>query len=271
MKLALVQCTSSANIEANIAMLSPMIAHAARQGAQLVATPENSFYMETSGVKLPAYTQDNHPGLLAAQEWARTHNIWILVGSIFCAAGADKSYNRSLLIDPKGKVSAAYDKIHLFDVEVGDGQIYRESARIAPGNKVIITMLPECMLGMTVCYDVRFPHLYRNLAKQGAQLIAVPAAFTQITGEAHWHILLRARAIENGCFIIAPAQTGEHAGGRRTYGHSLVVDPWGTIIADGGTEPGVTVVDIDLSEVEKVRKKLPSLEHDRDYLLPTIR
>ena len=180
----------------------------------------------------------------------------------------DKQYNRSLLLNPAGEIAAQYDKIHLFDVEVGDGQTYRESAKIVPGATLALTTInhqPPTTLGLTICYDLRFPQLYRALAKAGAHILSVPAAFTQVTGEAHWHTLLRARAIENTCFVIAPAQTGTHPGNRKTYGHSLVVSPWGEIIADGGVEEGVVMAEIDLAEVNRVRKRLPSLEHDREF------
>lgn len=250
----------------NIAKVERMVAQAAGQGAQLVATPENSFLMEMSGQKRELFTQENHPAIAASAVLAKKHGIWLLIGSVAVDGGRDgKSYNRSLLLNPQGELAAQYDKIHLFDVEVGDGQSYRESAKMLHGEALTVAQLPDAKLGMTVCYDVRFPQLYRTLAKAGAQIIAVPAAFTQVTGEAHWHVLLRARAIENGCFVIAPAQTGTHPGNRKTYGHSLVIDPWGKVIADGGVEEGIVMADIDLSEVQKVRSKIPSLEHDRPF------
>lgn len=287
MKLALLQLNSGPDIAANIEAIAPLVAQAATQGAELIATPENTFLMEAPGAERVYYTQENHPGVLAAQAWAKQYGVWILVGSvaILPSTGKDKTYNRSLLISPQGDIAAGYDKIHLFDVDVGDGQTYRESAKIRGGDKLVTVSVDggqwtgdkkdsllstvhrplSATLGLTICYDLRFPQLYRALAKQGATILTVPAAFTQVTGEAHWHVLLRARAIENGCFVIAPAQTGTHAGGRQTYGHSLVVDPWGRVLADGGTETGVVMCDIDLNEVTKVRQKLPSLEHDREF------
>ncbi len=266
MKLALLQLNSGSDMAENIAMVEGFVVQAVGQGAEFIATPENTFLMQEPGSERNSYPQDTHPGVLAAQGWAKHYAVWILLGSVFVATEeAGKMFNRSLLINPQGGIAATYDKIHLFDVEVGDGQVYHESAKIAAGGKAVVTPCAGAVLGMTMCYDVRFPQLYRMLAKAGAQILAVPAAFTQVTGEAHWHTLLRARAIENGCFVIAPAQTGTHPGNRKTYGHSLVVDPWGGIVADGGTEPGVTMVQIDLGEVKKTRARIPSLQHDRPF------
>jgi len=268
LKTALLQINSGSDMTANIARVGGLVADAAGQGATLIATPENTFMMEAPGSERVYYTQDTHPGVSAAIVWAKQYGVWILLGSVACHSGnsADtKTHNRSLLINPQGGIAAVYDKIHLFDVEVGDGQTYRESAKILSGGKAVVAPCADAMLGMTVCYDVRFPQLYRALAKAGANILAVPAAFTAVTGEAHWHVLLRARAIENGCFVIAPAQTGTHPGNRKTFGHSLVIDPWGRVLADGGTEEGIVMADIDLGEVKSVRAGLPSLEHDRDF------
>jgi len=176
-----------------------------------------------------------------------------------------KCANRSFLIGPDGEIQARYDKIHMFDVQLNAGNVYRESDSFAAGTEAVVTDLPAGALGMTVCYDVRFPDLYRQLAWGGAKIIAVPAAFTRITGEAHWHILLRSRAIETSCFIIAPAQGGKHEDGRETYGHSLIIDPWGEILAEGGVDPGVISATLDLSKVDDVRGKIPSLQHVRDF------
>lgn len=281
MKLALIQMNSSDDMAANIAALEKFVAKAAGQGAQFVATPENTFLMEAPGGKRVYYTQDEHPGVKAAAKLAALHKLWLLIGSVavipseaegslrpFDFAQGDnknKTVNRAMLFSPEGKIVIHYDKIHLFDVEVGDGQIYKESSKIIPGGTAVVATTPFGKLGMSVCYDVRFPQLYRALAKGGAHILCVPSAFTQVTGEAHWHVLLRARAIENGCFVIAPAQTGTHPGNRKTYGHSLVVGPWGEVIADGGTEPGVVMTEIDLAQVEKMRARIPSLQHDRKF------
>jgi predicted amidohydrolase len=292
LKIALIQMNSGADMAANIETLRQMVQQAASSGATLIATPENTFLMEAPGAERVLFTQENHPGVAAAADLAKQYGVWLLIGSVAVTDDSGrmtvdgKTYNRSILFSPDGAMAATYDKIHLFDVEVGDGQSYRESAKIIPGDKIVLSGLglvlskeekqstnhkaQSTKLGLSICYDVRFPHLYRALAKAGADILAVPSAFTQVTGEAHWHVLLRARAIENGCFVIAPAQTGTHPGNRKTYGHSLVVDPWGRVVADGGTEEGVVMAEIDLSEVEKVRARLPSLQHDRPFTLASL-
>ncbi len=265
-KIACLQLTSGTDLLGNIKKIENLVASAVAQGAEFIVTPENTFLMEENGKNLVIYNQDEHPAVRASADMARKYGVWLLIGSVLVAAGNNKSYNRSLLFNPQGELVVQYDKIHLFDVEVGDGQVYRESARIVAGDKAVIAKLPFAKLGLTICYDLRFPKLYRTLAKAGASIITVPAAFTQVTGQAHWHVLLRARAIETGCFIIAPAQTGIHENGRKTYGHSLIVSPWGEVVADAGIGEGVIIADIDLLEVENARAKLPSLEHDRDFI-----
>jgi predicted amidohydrolase len=267
LRMACIQLNGSADVAGNIVKVEDMVANAAAQGAEFIATPENTFLMEESGSKRVLYAQESHPAIKASAEMARKNGVWLLIGSVAVAANAEKTYNRSLLFNPQGEIVAQYDKIHLFDVDVEDGQTYRESAKIMAGSKAVTAQTPWGILGMTVCYDLRFPQLYRAIAKAGANIIAVPAAFTQVTGEAHWHVLLRARAIENGCFIIAPAQTGTHAGGRKTFGHSLIIDPWGKVLADAGTAEGIITADLDLNEVGKARGKLPSLTHDRNFNL----
>lgn len=275
MKIACIQLTSGADMAGNIAKIEGFVEEAAAQGAEFVALPENAFLMDVPGAKRTLYRQEEHPGVQAAALMAKRHGIWLLAGSVAVAPEENpegKTYNRSLLFNPQGEIAASYDKIHLFDVEVGDGQTYQESARILPGDKAVVAALsPQeggdtpIKLGMSICYDLRFPHLYRRLAKGGAEIMVVPAAFTVPTGEAHWEVLLRARAIENGCFVLAPAQCGEHPGGRKTYGHSLVVNPWGKVLADGGTQEGIVMADINLDEVKRVRNNLPSLGHDRGF------
>jgi len=206
-----------------------------------------------------------HKAVLRMQTLATELGIWLL----FCVAvknDAQKLFNRSLMVDPHGRIIAQYDKIHLFDVDVPGGESHRESDNFDGGSKAILAELPATKLGMTICYDLRFPHLFRKLAKAGAEIIAVPSAFTYKTGEAHWHILLRARAIENSCFIIAPAQCGRHPSGRQTYGHSLIIDPWGKILAEGAeAEEGIITAEIDLEQVGKIRTSLPSLSADRSF------
>lgn len=267
LKLACIQTQSTADMAENIASAGAQVAYAAGRGAEFIVLPENVFYMRAEGEEAPPrYAEGEHPGIAAARGWAESHGVWLLVGSAAVAADEARVFNRSLLIDPQGGIAARYDKIHLFDVEVGDGQVYRESKRVAPGDRAVAANTPWGVLGMSICYDLRFPHLYRALAKAGASMLAVPAAFTQVTGEAHWHALLRARAIENGCFVFAPAQAGLHPGGRRTYGHSLIIGPWGEVIAEGGGEGAeVVMAEIDLREVARVRKMLPSLGHDREF------
>ena len=267
MKIACIQLNSGAEIAENIKSAETLIEKAAKAGAQLVALPENAFLMRDHAEKNPylAFSQETHPGVQACVQMAQEYGIWLLIGSVAVEGSDGKSLNRSLLIDPQGKVVASYDKIHLFDVQLANGEVYAESARFIAGDKAVIAKAGDARLGMTVCYDVRFPHLYRQLAKAGAQVLAVPAAFTQTTGEAHWHTLLRARAIENGCYVIAPAQTGTHPGGRKTFGHALIIDPWGKVLEDAGTQVGFIIADIDLAMVQKVRASLPSLSHDRPF------
>lgn len=268
--VACIQLTSGDDISANGAMIEPLVYAAVQKGATFVALPENAYYMrrEAKGKGDHAvsarYTMAEHPGLAHAKQLAKKHGIWLLVGSIAIVEEGDpRSFNRSVLVDDQGEIAAAYDKIHLFDVALANGQSYKESERIRPGERPVQITTPYFHLGMTVCYDVRFPHLYRNLAKAGAEVLAVPSAFTVPTGLAHWEVLLRARAIENGAYVLAPAQTGHHPGGRETYGHSMIIDPWGKILADAGTEIGFIVAEIDTGEVTRVRTSLPSLEHDR--------
>ena len=266
MKIACIQLTSGPNISENIEKVEMFVESAARQGARFVALPENVFLMRDPADKnFALIPQDEHPAVQASLDIARQHQVWLLVGSVAVAGSGGKALNRSLLISPEGAITAQYDKIHLFDVQLADGEVYAESARFDSGSRAVVTPLEGIHLGMTICYDVRFPHLYRTLAKAGADVLAVPAAFTQVTGEAHWHILLRARAIECGAYVIAPAQTGTHAGGRRTFGHALIIDPWGQVLADAGEEEGVITADIDISAVQRIRHALPSLAHDRPF------
>lgn len=268
MKIACAQLSSSDNIEQNIVRADALAGEAAQQNAQLIAFPENTFQMEVSGVKRTLYTYDEHPGLKAASDIAKRHKIWLLVGSASVKIDdSGKTVNRQLLFDDNGELVSHYDKIHLFDVDVGDGQEYKESKYFLAGDKAVVAQTPWAKIGLSICYDLRFPHLYRALAKSGAEILAVPAAFTQVTGEAHWHVLLRARAIENGCFVIAPAQCGTHAGGRKTYGHAMIIDPWGNVLAEAGTDEGIIVAELDIDQVKKNRRKMPSLTHDKDIKL----
>lgn len=265
--VACVQTTSARSIADNLPVVTAAIDEAAARGASFVLLPENVAMLEPDSGRLQAAAaaEEAHPALAAFADAARRRGIWLLVGSLAIRTRTGGIVNRSLLLDPTGAVAARYDKIHLFDVDIGAGERYRESATFTPGSRAVVAPLPWGALGMTVCYDLRFPQLYRTLARRGAVFLAVPAAFTRPTGEAHWHVLLRARAIECGAFVFAPAQCGEHAEGRRTYGHSLIVDPWGTVLADGGDAAGVITADIDPGQVRDFRRRLPSLQHDRAY------
>ncbi len=267
-KVACVQMRSGTDVAENIASATALIRQAAETGAQLIATPEMTTLLDRKpgAVWEKSTSEALDPGLKAFRALARELKKTLLIGSIAIRTDQNgKSANRSFLIGPGGEVIARYDKIHMFDVQLNAGNIYRESDSFAAGSSAVIAPLADTRLGMTVCYDVRFPDLYRQLAWGGARIIAVPAAFTRITGEAHWHILLRSRAIETGCFVIAPAQGGKHQDGRETYGHSLIIDPWGEILAEGGVDPGVITARLDLSKVDEVRGKIPSLQHVREF------
>ncbi|GAB5470066.1 MAG: carbon-nitrogen hydrolase family protein [Rhodospirillales bacterium] len=269
-KAALVQMTAGREIEETLPGLEAQVREAKALGADLIALPENCTQIEPDKAKAlrQAEPEERHLALARLRDLARELEAWLLVGSLSVKAAPRHCWNRSYLLAPDGSVAARYDKIHLFDVEVGDGQTYRESSFIAPGTTAVEAALPWGRLGLSVCYDLRFPHLYRLLAQAGAEILSIPAAFTKVTGEAHWHVLLRARAIETGCFVIAPAQCGTHAGGRQTYGHSLIVDPWGKVLADGGEEPGIVTATLDLAQVDEARRRIPALTHDRPIGMP---
>jgi predicted amidohydrolase len=264
-KVACIQTNSERDVAPNIEAVSGLVRQAHDQGADFILLPESVKMMEPKGRNVRekiAYEEDD-VFLASFQKLAKDLGVWILLGSLLVRISDEQAANRSILINSNGDVVTRYDKIHMFDVDVGDGQSYRESKLYRPGESVIVTDTPWGSLGLTICYDVRFPYLYRALAHQGALFMTVPAAFTRVTGEAHWHVLLRARAIENGCFIFAPAQTGDHAEGRQTFGHSLIIDPWGTVLVDGGTDVGFVMAEIDPAQVAKARGKVPSLTHDR--------
>lgn len=268
MKIALIQMTSGSDISANQSYLTDRIREAAQAGAVFISTPENSDYMVDSKEKAASLSMDEsaHPYLPHFKSLAKELNVWILLGSIKVKANDAKRYNRSYLISPVGQLVASYNKIHLFDVTLPSGEVRQESQGVMAGDKAVIVDTDFGKVGMTVCYDVRFPHLYRRLAQAGAEILTVPAAFTVSTGEMHWETLLRARAIENGAFVIAPAQCGTHDSGRKTYGHSMVVDPWGKILAEAGTEPTILYADIDIQEIANFRSAIPSLSHDREII-----
>lgn len=272
MRVALIQLNSGDSIDENVDVAAQMILQAAEAGAQFVSTPETTHLMEMNRKRVlaKAFAESEDPGLQAFCALARELGIWLHIGSLIIKVGDERLANRAFLISPAGDITARYDKAHLFDVELGGGESYRESALYQAGAETSVVQSPIGTFGLSICYDLRFPYLFRSLAHAGANILLVPAAFTQPTGEAHWHTLLRARAIETGCFVLAAAQTGLHATGRQTYGHSLAIDPWGNVLADAGTETGVTIVDLDLKLVEKARRKIPSLSHDKDVTVAQV-
>ena len=273
MRAALIQLNVSDDPAANLVATLGFVRQAVAAGAGFVLTPEltNGLSSSRAHQRSVFRHEADDPTLAALRAEAKAAGIWLLIGSLgLLTQDADGRFaNRSFLVDPQGEIAARYDKIHMFDVNVSDTEVYRESEGYRPGSAAVVAMTPFARIGMTVCYDVRFPALYRRLAQAGAQVITVPAAFNHITGAAHWETLLRARAIETGCFVLAPAQTGFHpetpGKGRRTHGHSLAIAPWGEILADAGTEPGVTLVDLDLARVAEARRRVPSLSHDRGF------
>ena len=276
MRAGLVQLTVGDDPAMNLPETIALIRQAVGGGAKFVLTPEctNGLSSSRDNQRAVFHLEADDPTLAALRAEAALAGIWLLIGSLGLKTNDPdgRFANRSFLIAPDGTISASYDKIHMFDVNVSDSEVYRESSGYRPGGRAVLADTAFGKIGMTVCYDVRFPHLYRRLAQAGAQILTVPAAFNHITGAAHWEVLLRARAIETGCFVLAPAQTGFHpesAGqGRNTHGHSLVISPWGEVLADGGADPGVTYADIDLTEVIKARARIPSLDHDRQIVGP---
>jgi deaminated glutathione amidase len=263
----LVQLRTGLSPQANLATTLRLIEEAKRAGADYVLTPEMTNIMEVKRDRLFAALapEESDASLAALRELARKLGIFVHVGSLAIKLSEDKAANRAFLIDRKGDIVARYDKIHMFDVDLAGGESYRESRNYRAGEIAVAADLPWGRLGLTVCYDLRFPALYRALAEAGCGFLAIPSAFTRQTGEAHWHVLLRARAIENGAFVLAAAQGGKHENGRETYGHSLAVDPWGRVIAEGGTEPGVVLAKIDPAEIAAARAKVPSLQHGRRF------
>ncbi|MCA8881496.1 MAG: carbon-nitrogen hydrolase family protein [Rhodobacteraceae bacterium] len=276
MRAALVQMTSSDQPSENLAAAEALIAGAAADGAGFVLTPEvtNCVSASRSHQAEVLSLEKDDPVLAGLRETAARHGVWLVIGSLALksASASGRFINRSFLIAPEGTILARYDKIHMFDVVLSETESYRESDGFRPGSKAVLAETPFARIGLSVCYDLRFPQLYRALAKAGAQILTVPAAFAVPTGQAHWEVLLRARAIECGAYVLAPAQCGSHevsrGRGRDTWGHSLAVTPWGEILADGGDRPGVTCIDIDLGKVDGARGKIPSLSHDRAFTGP---
>ena len=266
-RVGLVQMCSGRDVGKNITTAAELIRAAARGGAQYVQTPEMTNIMELDRPRLLAVVKPeaDDPAVTQFRFLARELGIWLHIGSLALMGERDRPVNRSLLISPEGRIAARYDKIHMFDVDLGGGESYRESANYEPGREAVVASLPWGQLGMTICYDLRFPHLHRALAQAGARFIAVPAAFTKPTGLAHWHTLLRARAIECQSYVFAAAQGGKHENGRETFGHSLVISPWGEILAEADVQPAVTFADVELQRLDDVRRQVPSLRHDRPF------
>ena len=266
-RAGLVQMCSGRDVARNIRDASALIREAASGGADYVQTPECTNLMELDRARLfaGAEPESANAGLQQLADLARELRIWLHLGSLVVKVSDAKLANRAFLISPAGEVTARYDKIHMFDVDLPNGEVYRESTNYEPGTHAVVASLPWGGLGFSVCYDLRFPHLYRALAQGGASFLAVPAAFTRLTGEAHWVTLLRARAIEAQCFVLAAAQGGLHEHGRETFGHSLAVSPWGQVLAEGGVHPSVIFADIDSAQIADVRSRVPSLRHDRQF------
>lgn len=263
--VACVQHCAEDDVAQNIDEAAALVRQAAAAGAQLICLPENfSCLEERDALYLErGYAEADHPALTVFPALARELGVVLALGSLTIRLPSGRVHNRSYVLDSTGAVLATYNKIHLFDVQLKQGEMYRESATVEPGERRSAAVLPWGRLGLSVCYDVRFPQLYRALAQDGADFLAVPAAFTATTGEAHWHVLLRARAIENGCYVFAAAQCGRRRWGRRTYGHSLIVDPWGAVLADAGSEPGFVLAHVEPEKVGEARAMIPSLRHER--------
>ncbi|MGP0089414.1 MAG: carbon-nitrogen hydrolase family protein [Xanthobacteraceae bacterium] len=265
---ALIQMRSGLEPTGNLADAVRLVDEAKKRGADYVQTPEmTNILVNRDRLFANIVEEELDPILAALRERARKLALYLHIGSLAIKLSADKAANRSFLIDPHGEIVARYDKIHMFDVDLADGESYRESRTYRAGEVAAAADLPWGRLGLTICYDLRFPSLYRALAEAGASYLSIPSAFTRQTGEAHWHVLVRARAIENGCYVLAAAQGGTHASGRETFGHSLIVDPWGRILAEGGTEPGIVWAKIDPAEVVAARGRIPSLQHGRRFKL----
>jgi len=276
---ACIQFTAGPDPEPNLRTVGELVRRARDGGADLIMTPEVSNFIESGRRRHErARSEADDPFLAGMRSAARETGAWLLIGSLVidptgeatATAGETRLANRSLLVDPRGAIVARYDKIHMFDIDLPGGESYRESNAYRPGSGTVVVETPWGRLGMSVCYDLRFPHLYRALAQAGADFLAVPSVFTVPTGSAHWHVLLRARAIENGCFVFAPAQWGEHTGGRRSYGHSLIVDPWGEVLADAGEGVGIVSARIEVARIAEVHRMVPSLQHDRRFTHPEL-
>lgn len=265
-KAACVQMTSGPDIDENLKQAEGFIREAASQGASFITTPENTDFLRSSLRKSleTSVPESEHPGVQFFADLAKELSVWLLTGSMKVKLDR-KMANRSFMFAPSGDIAARFDKIHLFDVDLPTGERHRESSEVEGGKEAVLVDMEGTKVGLSICYDLRFAYLYRDLAKKGAQILCIPSAFTVPTGEAHWNVLQRARAIETGCFVVSAAQVGEHEGGRKTYGHSIIVGPWGEVLAQAGSEPGIITADLDLSLVERARSAIPALQHDREY------
>jgi predicted amidohydrolase len=267
---ACIQTNTCQDIRANLEKIKPMIREAADRGAELITLPENVCLIGTKRDALFAQSprEEDHPAIAFFRAEAQKTKTWILAGSVPVATECDRLANRSLMFNPRGNIVARYDKIHMFDAALSETEIYRESRNYRPGHCAVTAETPWGKIGMTICYDLRFPQLHRALAKAGAVIITSPAAFVATTGRLHWHILCRARAIETGCFVIAPGQCGMHNAERLSYGHSLIIAPSGEILAEAGEQPTIIMAELDMDEVAEARRKLPNLQHDCDFEFP---
>ena len=266
-RVALIQMRSGRTPAANVDAATKLICEAKAGGADYVQTPEMTNILEARRDALMAAIkpEDEDPSLAAFRDLARLHGLWLHVGSLALKVSPDRAVNRGFLIDPQGEIAARYDKIHMFDVDLANGESYRESRSYVPGEHAVTADLPWGRLGLSICYDLRFPALYRALAEAGTMFLTIPSSFTKQTGEAHWHVLNRARAIENGCYVFAAAQGGSHENGRDTFGHSMVIDPWGRVLAEGDVEPAVVMAAVDPAAVDAARARIPSLQHGRRF------
>ncbi len=269
-KVACIQNCADDDLAENITMATELVRAAREAGADLICLPENFSLIQVNDARLlaQAHTEESHPAIPHFRDLARDLGAWILMGSLAIKHASGKINNRSYLLDDSGRVIASYNKLHLFDVNLKAGESYRESATVEPGDRAVVAATPWGGIGLSVCYDLRFAHLYRALAQAGAWYLSIPAAFTRTTGQAHWHVLQRARAIETGSYVFAPGQCGIRRSGRATYGHSLIVDPWGRILADGGDESGFVIAEVDSARVEEARRMIPALQHDRGFTGP---
>jgi predicted amidohydrolase len=266
---ACIQVNAVRDVYPNVETSVSLVRQAREEGADMVFMPENVCMMEwgRKNIQAKAMPEEDHVGLMAFRDLARDLGIWLHCGTLAVSLGDGMVANRTYVLDSDGAIRARYDKIHMFDVDLANGESYRESATFQPGGRAVLVDTPYGRLGLSICYDLRFPHLFRTLAKAGAHMLTIPAAFTRTTGMAHWHVLQRARAIETGCYVISPAQTGDHAEGRQTYGHAVIVDPWGQVLADAGTEPGIILARIDPEKIAEARSMVPALTHDRAFAL----